>query len=1129
MQVYLKQGDKFFKVHYCQGTDTLNRLFEFDLRIGVFGSSDTCPGLESSAFITASIALKSNTLKNQAVTLILSESNNPTATTNLYFHARIAGVKANRLGAFSGTIISIKLKPKNWQGFANKTVRVFDRHETTENELNINVPGLSSTVFKGVVNRLVSHSPTYVTDFDFSSDVTALDLTALCGDWWQNLILFQYKESSESALMRLLDRSQLFYQYDYLSIDAKYILRKRSFTPNIIDANCITLNHNSSDQDIIDLDSDEALSVDYHFHDFYELDDSLQPSPAAELDDFGDETLKNSANTSAYDPDSQAVTQNQQLQPKYSGISHKVIGLNKNLKIVIETIPESIETLYCMPVSVTHTYDPSASISTTYQCEFESIYIKEGIEATPSLNIHWWFPTINERNQQLLATVKAASATSKVGDRDDKNRYLVQFEFEKGLLKPEAWLYRMRPYTGADGSGETYPLQAGSKVVLGFFQGNSDQPVILGSMALQDSNPGDVFPLIADGKGQLTTASQPVEGISSTNKSDQNDYIYQTENAEKYFWNEGNTYTFGGSRDYGYGNGYEVSIVEHNSAYGDGDFYYDMIKTTDSTAEFISDRSSDLKKDSGSDKYFLGISPPERFFRRHPDKTSSTPILDDLDNVLVAKTFGDTYEYQHGINYGITYSRWVHETSIVEDVTAYEMIENKYEESFVAIQSAQAYLGVDMAMDIKGLNLGLDITAGNFEVDVKLLNVEFSLHGVDVVYEKSLKKYELLETPEFRMSNENVQLDTSESLHQLAAKKIVLQADNSLVSAKPAAILGRTKAKSIAEWIPLVGQVIGAQDIMKYGALEEEVEAHIVKNGRADIESLSLARLELDQEASQSLWQTNKLTKTLIEWKLDSANQKAIFQLHKGNEDPTSKKAIISQYDYTSSLIEFKTKEADNKKQASLKLDSKTLIAGLVVEEDPAKKKANIDLSAKDSKTTMTAQVKTGEISKLELDAKNDKALLDVKKGSNSSAILMNNADGKGHWKSKKGADEFELSYTAGSKATLKLKDTSLELTATDSTLTGKSNVEIKAGSASVKGNDSSMVIKGAKVDIKAASGNVGIDGTAVEIKGKSKVELKAGSTTATLSAAGIDLKSTTVGVKGSGPVQIAGAIIKLG
>ena len=90
--------------------------------------------------------------------------------------------------------------------------------------------------------------------------------------------------------------------------------------------------------------------------------------------------------------------------------------------------------------------------------------------------------------------------------------------------------------------------------------------------------------------------------ISATEERDGNYFIYR-ENGEKYFWNDGNTYTFGGAKDFSYGNSYEVNYVDPDN---------------------VSDWDGSLNLD-----YFSipGYNP---------------------DTLLISKTIGDTYDYQSG-------------------------------------------------------------------------------------------------------------------------------------------------------------------------------------------------------------------------------------------------------------------------------------------------------------------------------------------------------------------------------------------------------------------------------------------------------------------------------------------------
>ena len=80
------------------------------------------------------------------------------------------------------------------------------------------------------------------------------------------------------------------------------------------------------------------------------------------------------------------------------------------------------------------------------------------------------------------------------------------------------------------------------------------------------------------------------------------EYHFLRRTGEQYTWTDGNTYTFGGSKDFNYGNGYEVNYVEPDSTTWDGSLPLDHY---------------------------------------------SVPGFND-DALLVSKTVGNTYDYQKG-------------------------------------------------------------------------------------------------------------------------------------------------------------------------------------------------------------------------------------------------------------------------------------------------------------------------------------------------------------------------------------------------------------------------------------------------------------------------------------------------
>ena len=167
------------------------------------------------------------------------------------------------------------------------------------------------------------------------------------------------------------------------------------------------------------------------------------------------------------------------------------------------------------------------------------------------------------------------------------------------------------------------------------------------------------------------------------------EYFIQREFGEKYFWNDGNTHTFGGSKDFSYGNAYEINYVDPDSV-------------TDWDGNFpIDEKFSD----------------------------------DDIDKMLTSKTIGDTYDYQRGVAkdrlYGESYS--VH--------VGHAAMEGQALTSNI---SAGVY-GADIDAKLSGFSLELDASLVRMSVDLTGIGLSLSKAAREIEffageYEKGVKE-----------------------------------------------------------------------------------------------------------------------------------------------------------------------------------------------------------------------------------------------------------------------------------------------------------------------------------------------------------------------------------------------------
>ncbi len=180
----------------------------------------------------------------------------------------------------------------------------------------------------------------------------------------------------------------------------------------------------------------------------------------------------------------------------------------------------------------------------------------------------------------------------------------------------------------------------------------------------------------ADDTGKLGAEINPTEERSG-------DYFIHREFGEKYFWNDGNTHTFGGSKDFGYGNGYEINYIDEGL--WDGDF---------------------------------------------PEDRSFTDA--QMDAMIIGKTIGHTYDYQKGKNeavhvgdvdeYHEGFAKSVHNGSSNERTyggaaTAGEAIAAKLEGAVHA---------TDIAGKLSGLSIDASVQIVKAEIDFSALKLDFS-------------------------------------------------------------------------------------------------------------------------------------------------------------------------------------------------------------------------------------------------------------------------------------------------------------------------------------------------------------------------------------------------------------------
>jgi type VI secretion system VgrG family protein len=175
-----------------------------------------------------------------------------------------------------------------------------------------------------------------------------------------------------------------------------------------------------------------------------------------------------------------------------------------------------------------------------------------------------------------------------------------------------------------------------------------------------------------------------LKGDISATEERSGKYFIHRENGEKYFWNDGNTYTFGGAKDFGYGNGYEVNYVDPDSV-------------SDWDGSFPIDESFDDEA---------------------------------LDKILISKTIGDTYDYQRGVAkerlYGDSYSVHVGKTAMEGNALIANIGAGVFGFNIDAELS-----GVKFDLDLSAIKIDIELGIGKFSLSKAIWNKEFFEGGFE--------------------------------------------------------------------------------------------------------------------------------------------------------------------------------------------------------------------------------------------------------------------------------------------------------------------------------------------------------------------------------------------------------------
>jgi len=654
-----------------------------------------------------------------------------------------------------------------------------------------------------------------------------------------------------------------------------------------------------------------------------------------------------------------------------------------------------------------------------------------------------------------------------------------------------------------------------------------------------DLDGSESFSIVTDfGSLRGTTGTDAPRPVNLNNIADPAlaDAFFLTHEGTRYIWTDGNTYTFGGSKDYGYGNAYEVGIAETDGlTYWDGSFPYDIIKP-DNTDNGCSVDTANYKSDfSGMLDKYKPVVPIAGFFFRKPN-------FDPWNNA-VSKNVGHGYDYQLGDTYGIQLSQNSHEISAIDLQHSFETVGISENHSHVGISMGFDAHGIDIALGIKAIDIGLDVTAAKFEVEYIGIGFSYSFKGIELSYENALKSYKLLDRPEFKISDENIQLLTSEKVETVAGAGIVLQVEgDALLMAQPSALLGGSESDGFDPkdlnfasrlYAAYLTQSTGVET--SYNAVladtnfnsdrvKTEVENRVASYSRVDLNlnSVGLASYsnsqavlsELVLNSEKQLIELNIRNKT-SELRQNVNNTTQMFDLTEGIYYVTHFENMATGYIGKMWIAKEATSGDDVGKGI-------TKNSGGIYVQKADKNYASLDLDAELNLIDLANHKDDDNLVDLQADANTNKFTLDVKKASDVATLLMDATTGESKWHAKKGTKEFTIKHQ--NELTLSFKDS------TESKLELKNNLATLSSEKIVLDAGSKVTAEAAVITLDSAEVKVGkmtVKDMEVTVP-QATVTLGAGSKVA-ISAAGVDIKGPKLGITATAMLELKAAMIKLG
>lgn len=680
-----------------------------------------------------------------------------------------------------------------------------------------------------------------------------------------------------------------------------------------------------------------------------------------------------------------------------------------------------------------------------------------------------------------------------------------------------------------------------------------------------------------DGQGNL-------EQVTLSNLSDPRlaNKTFKTHEGERYIWTSGNTYTFGGSKDYSYGSGYEVSITEATRSEfkrWDGYLPYDIVKPITNSCEVDTSNydtdftglPNDTSKNTKSD-YKVSAPAPGFFFR----KPEFLP-----ENNAVSKNIGHQYDYQLGDTYAINLSVNTNDVKLVDNEHNFESVGVSENHSHVGLQADFNAHGMDVELGIKAADIAFNVKGVDLDSTHALVGLQYSNKLVDINYEQAKVSFQLIDRPQFKVSDENIQTLTSKRVETVSGKGIVFQVDeNQDLNDAPGKILGSGSGDTAIDMVPFLAwgrSVFGSSSQAKI-ELIDVLDRTDVNNDREDVKpeaaSSGYSRLDIDSDAiglvsyldksvpavtevagqrgtySAAFW-TNTDSKravskrlagagkSIAEFVLNSRMRLAELSVRGFDQKARSKKDTFTQtHDLVGGRYSTTYYEDDKKfvgklwftKTADDTNDLTANTAGLSLEKDD-KNTAQLKLNTEKSSAVLEAKKdKVTEFARIALANDVD---ADVKPAVTANSVVVESqksasqyvkqtldaANKKYRLEVNKDKTELELN-DSNFTATVE-KNTKLDIKKDLATLTAK-KTEIKADT-SFKVDSKKMTVTSQNITLD----NMKFTGTSAKIP-KNMVTLGKGANVVKISATGVELKGSILKIQGK-LATITGNLIKLG